>query len=125
MSTLKKNLHWLREENLEILHRLRLHASSAPSHFAGLHSLHKMILGESPERRMLLLVATATEGRRVIHLYLDSEVATFPGLCPNFISQPIFLHGCEIKSGRRPGNKANSELCQTVKAFTRYYACPS
>ena len=34
-------------------------------------------------------------------------VASFPGLRPDFISQPWFLHGCEIKSGRRPGNEAS------------------
>ena len=34
-------------------------------------------------------------------------IASFPGLCPDFISQPWRkIHGCEIKSGRRPGNKA-------------------
>ena len=30
-------------------------------------------------------------------------LTSFPGLRPDFISQ---LHGCEIKSGRRPGNEA-------------------
>ena len=41
--------------------------------------------------------------------YMYMYLALFPGLRPDFISQPwrkAFLHGCEIKSGRRPGNEA-------------------
>ena len=38
-----------------------------------------------------------------------TDLASNPGL-PDFISQPIFLHGCEIKSGReRPGFEATTD----------------
>ena len=35
------------------------------------------------------------------------KLASFPGLCPDFISQ---LHGYEIKSGQRTGNEASCKL---------------
>jgi len=41
----------------------------------------------------------------------------FPDLHPDFISQlwrKIFLHGCEIKSGRRPGNEVTHNLDHRV-----------
>ena len=42
----------------------------------------------------------------------ELDVASNPGLPrPDFISQPIFLHGCEIKSGRgRPEFEAKVDM---------------
>ena len=35
------------------------------------------------------------------------QLASFPGLRPDFISQP--WHSCEIKSVQRPGNEARGQ----------------
>ena len=47
------------------------------------------------------------------------DVTSYPGLHPDFISQPwrkagAFLHGCEIKSEWRPGYEARTTdgLCE-------------
>ena len=45
------------------------------------------------------------------------DVALFPGLHPDFISQLwrkffFFLHSCERKSGQRPGNEAMMDVLE-------------
>ena len=39
-----------------------------------------------------------------------NTIASFPGLCPDFISQSCFSPSCEIKSGWRPGDEASNTI---------------
>ena len=56
----------------------------------------------------------------VMHVSHSIRVASFPGLHPDFISQP-WSHGYEIKSGRRPGDEASIRACHS-DLYKEYYS---